>query len=78
MSRRRRTLSILVLLIFLISLGSTVLSAREPDWGPEDFQISDAGHYGDFGDDDDDGANIQAGIGELIRLLCMQLSWIIS
>ncbi len=54
MSRRRRTLSILALLIFLLSLWAQPLIAREPPFGREDWKFSTY-HEQDFdlGDDDD-------------------------
>lgn len=55
MSRRRRTLSILALLIFLLSLWVQPLIAREPPSGQEDWTYSTY-HEGDYdiGDDYDD------------------------
>ncbi len=74
MSRRRRTLSILVLLTFLLSLWAQPLIAREPPSGPEDWQYSTL-HEDNFGmgDDDDDGANISNTLQQIWKVVFINL-----
>ncbi len=75
MSRRRRTLSTLVLLTFLLSLWAQPLIAREPPFGREDWKFS-THHEQDFnlGDDDDhDLLTGESNISEIARWILIAL-----
>ena len=77
MSRRRRTLSILVLLIFLLSLWAQPLIAREPPSGPEDWEFSTYHEQDyDLGDDDDDGVNIQDSLSAIKFIIQYLWLWV--
>lgn len=77
MSRHRRMLTIVVLLIFLLSLWTYPLNAREPKSNLDDWQITTYGENFDAtGDDDDHGMHIVILPTSLLLLLWQSIRWL--
>lgn len=56
MNKTRRIIAVFALLLFLLTLTSAPIAARDPGNGPEDQKIEMS--MPALGDDDDDGMNI--------------------